>query len=198
MFLKICGITREEDLSAVSAAGAEYAGFVLASVSPRRVSPETARRLIAAARKLGLKTVCVVRDMEQGALHALLADLRPDVVQLHGAETPEYASSIRTAEVWKAFDLKSEAAFESAVSFPCSVIVADSGGGTGKPCSWELASSLAEIRPVMLAGGINPENAAHAVRTVRPWGLDVSSGVELAPGIKDHSKIHLLSERMKK
>ena len=87
-------------------------------------------------------------------------------------------------------------ALAEAADFPAAMIVADSGGGSGKPCRWDLAAELARRRPVMLAGGLTPENIREAICTVRPAGGDVSSGVESAPGVKDHWKIRLLAERI--
>jgi len=193
MLLKICGITRKEDLFAAQKAGADYAGFILVPGSPRCLDPETARELI---RSADCASVCVVRDMPLAELNDAIAFLHPDIVQLHGAETPEYAARIAGAEVWKAVRMESEADLREALAFPCSRIVADSGGGTGRPCRWDLASRLAAERSVFLAGGITPENVREAIRTVRPAGIDVSGGVETSPGIKDHKKIQLLAERI--
>ena len=193
MLLKICGITRLEDLRAAEAAGAAYAGVILVPASPRGVTAETAAPLFAAAR---IPVVCVVRDLPLADLQALIARLRPAAVQLHGGESPDYARAIADADVWKAVDLRSTEALAEAADFPAAMIVADSGGGSGKPCCWDLAAELARRRPVMLAGGLTPENVREAIRTVRPAGVDVSSGVESAPGVKDHWKIRLLAERI--
>ena len=109
-------------------------------------------------------------------------------------ETPEYAAGIAGAEVWKAVRMESESDLREALAFPCARIVADSGGGTGKRCRWDLASRLAAERSVFLAGGITPENVREAAGAVRPAGIDVSGGVEASPGIKDHRKIQLLAD----
>jgi len=195
MLLKICGLTNLDDLRAAEAAGADYTGVVFIPGTPRAVSIKTAKRLIDAARG---KKVCVVRNMAVADLNELIAKLHPDVIQLHGEESPEYAAGIRGAEVWKAVKLNSETALEYAVSFPCTMIVADSGGGTGQLCRWDLARKLAGIRRVMLAGGITPQNVRDAIRQVQPAGIDISGGVEKEKGLKDHSKIKLLTERMKR
>ena len=194
MLLKICGITRKEDLFAAEEAGADYAGFILVPGSPRRISPEAAGEMI---RSASCGTVCVVRDMPLDELNDAIAFLRPDIVQLHGSETPEYAAGIAGAEVWKAVRMESESDLREALAFPCARIVADSGGGTGKRCRWDLASRLAAERSVFLAGGITPENVREAAGAVRPAGIDVSGGVEASPGIKDHRKIQLLAERIR-
>ena len=194
MILKLCGITQVEDMVAAARAGADYAGMVLVPGTPRFVPRGRIAELMAAA--ASCKMVFVVRDMPLAELNALVAEFRPDVVQLHGHESPEYAKSVTGAEVWKAFNLNSENVLAEAEAFPCAMVVADSGGGTGRPCRWDLAEKLARKRPIMLAGGITPENVREAVAQVRPAGIDVSSGVESAPGIKDGQLIQTLVERI--
>ena len=193
MLLKLCGITRPEDMAAAERAGAEYAGMILVPGTPRFVPRERIPVLMAATR---CKKVFVVRDMPQGELNDLIAEFRPDAVQLHGSESADYAQSIIGTEVWKAFNLNSEAVLAEAETFPCAMVVADSGGGTGRPCRWDLAARLASARPILLGGGITSDNVREAIAQVRPAGIDVSSGVESAPGIKDHTLIHELAERI--
>ena len=193
MLLKICGITRTEDMAAAEQAGADYTGMILVPGTPRFVPRERIPALMAANR---CKKVFVVRDMLLPELNALIAEFRPDAVQLHGNESADYARTVSGTEVWKAFNLNSEAALAEAETFPCAMIVADSGGGTGCPCRWDLAARLASVRPVFLAGGITPDNVCGAVAQVHPAGIDVSSGVESAPGIKDRVLIQKLAERI--
>lgn len=193
MRLKICGLTRAEDMAAAEQAGAEYAGMILVPGTPRFVSRERIPVLMAAAR---CKKVFVVRNMPLDELNALVAEFRPDAVQLHGDESADYARAVTGAEVWKAFNLNSEAALAEAEAFPCAVVVADSGGGTGRPCRWDLAVRLAARRTVFLGGGITPDNVQEAIKQVRPAGIDVSSGVESAPGVKDRNLIQKLAERI--
>ncbi len=193
MILKLCGITRAEDMAAAACAGADYAGMVLVPGTPRFVPRGRIAELMAAA---PCRKVFVVRDMPLDELNALIAEFHPDVVQLHGRETPEYAKSVAGAEVWKAFNLNAEDVLAEAEAFPCAMAVADSGGGTGRVCRWDLVEKLARKRPVMLAGGITPENVREAVAQVRPAGIDVSGGVESAPGIKDSQLIQTLVERI--
>ena len=194
MLLKLCGITRPEDMAAAERAGADYAGMILVPGTPRFVPRERIPVLLAAAH---IKKVFVVRDMPLAALNALIAEFRPDAVQLHGNESADYARSVTGTILWKAFNLNSEAALAEAEAFPCALVVADSGGGTGRPCRWDLAARLASVRPVLLGGGITPDNVREAIAQVRPAGIDVSSGVESAPGIKDHLLIQKLAERIR-
>lgn len=193
MLLKLCGITRPEDMAAAELAGAAYTGMILVPGTPRFVPRDRIPVLMAAART---KKVFVVRDMPLDELNNLVADFRPDAVQLHGNESADYAQSIIGTEVWKAFNLNSEATLAEAEAFPCATVVADSGGGTGRPCRWDLAARLASARPVFLGGGITPDNVRNAINQVHPAGIDVSSGVESAPGIKDHNLIQKLAERI--
>jgi len=193
MILKLCGITRPEDMAASARAGADYAGMVLVPGTPRFVPRGRIAELMAAA---PCRKVFVVRDMALDELNALIAEYHPDVVQLHGHESPDYAKSVVGTEVWKAFNLNSETVLAEAEAFPCAMVVADSGGGSGHVCRWDLAERLARRRAVMLAGGITPENVREAVAQVRPAGIDVSSGVESAPGIKDSLLIQTLVERI--
>ena len=193
MLLKLCGITRPEDMAVAERAGADYVGMILVPGTPRFVPRERIPVLMAAVH---CKKVFVVRDLPLGELNALIAEFRPDAVQLHGNESADYAQAVTGTDVWKAFNLNSEAALAEAEAFPCSMVVADSGGGTGHPCRWDLAARLASVRPVLLGGGITPDNVREAIAQVRPAGIDVSSGVESAPGIKDHTLIQKLAERI--
>ena len=194
MLLKICGITRPEEMAAAERAGAAYTGMILVPGTPRFVPRERIGVLMAAA---CTKKVFVVRDMPLPELNALIAEFRPDAVQLHGNESADYARNVTGAEVWKAFNLNSEAVLAEAEAFPCAVVVADSGGGTGRPCRWDLAARLASARLTFLGGGITPDNVREAIAQVHPAGIDVSSGVESAPGIKDRFLIQKLSERIR-
>ena len=193
MLLKICGITRPEDMAAAEQAGATYTGMILVPGTPRFVPRERIPALMAAAR---CKKVFVVRDMPLDELNNLITEFRPDAVQLHGNESADYARSVVGAEVWKAFNLNSETVLAEAEAFPCSMVVADSGGGTGHPCRWDLAARLASVRSVFLGGGITPDNVREAINQVHPAGIDVSSGVESAPGVKDRLLIQKLAERI--
>lgn len=193
MLLKLCGITRPEDMAAAEYAGAVYTGMILVPGTPRFVPRGRIPALMTAART---KKVFVVRDMPLDELNALIAEFRPDAVQLHGNESADYARSIAGTEVWKAFNLNSEVALAEAETFPCAMVVADSGGGRGRPCRWDLAARLAAVRSTFLGGGITPDNVREAIAQVHPAGIDVSSGVESAPGVKDRTLIQKLAERI--
>ena len=196
MLLKICGITREEDARCAALCGVDFIGVIHVESSKKFVTIEQAKNIFAVAKPT--KTVLVVRDMELEKLQAIIDDIHPYAVQLHGHESPEYAMSLKDVKVWKAFNLNTLNDLQEAVVFPAEFIVADSGGGTGKTCDWTRAAELARRRPVLLAGGITPDNVCKAVAAVHPVGIDVAGGVESAPGIKDHDKIHQLCIKKEK
>ena len=196
MLLKICGITREEDARYAALCGADFIGAIHLESSKRFVTIEQAQKIFAVAKPA--KTVLVVRDMELAKLQAIIADVHPYAVQLHGHESADYAISLKDVKIWKAFNLNILDNLQEVLDFPADMIVADSGGGTGKPCDWTRAAELARRRSIFLAGGITPENVQEAIAAVHPVGIDVAGGVESAPGIKDHEKIHQLCIKKEK
>ena len=192
--IKICGLTRREDVLAAAGAGADYVGFVLVPSSKRHVAPERLEELTQNlpphVRKVGV--------FADAPLENILATVKAgtlDIVQLHGNEAPEYAKQLgdKGVRVWKAAHLRREADVDFYADYPADRIVADAAeGGSGKRSSWELAAKLARRKCVMLAGGITPENAPEALKEVNPAGLDLASGIEDAPGIKSKEKITML------
>ncbi|NMA48008.1 MAG: phosphoribosylanthranilate isomerase [Lentisphaerae bacterium] len=191
--VKLCGMTRVEDVRAAVAAGADYVGFVLVESSRRRVMPSVLGELIAAAAPA--RPVCVIAD-EALTVARRLASAHPSLImQLHGRESAKYAQALAAdgVEVWKAVVLRDDDDLRRYADFPASRLVVDAAqGGSGRLCDWRLASAMASRRPVLLAGGIGPGNAVTAWRTTGAWGLDIASGVEDAPGIKSTEKINEL------
>jgi len=199
--VKICGITRKEDLDAAVAAGADAVGFVVGvASSPRNIALEKAEKLIRQVPPF-VKSVLVTvpRGIDDFKMYE---KLNPDAIQIHG-ENLHTAASVRlkipntlligavNAKLANAFDVVSKLAkiFDA--------VLLDSFangryGGTGIVHDWELSKRVKQAihpKPLILAGGLTPENVAEAVRTVEPYAVDVSSGVERQPGIKDHKKI---------
>ncbi|HTE20305.1 MAG TPA: phosphoribosylanthranilate isomerase [Armatimonadota bacterium] len=188
--VKICGITNVEDALAAVDAGADALGFVFAP-SPRQVTPEHAAAIL---RELPpfVTTVGLVVDQDP---FPILEACRMDVVQFHGAEPPDVVARLGRRAM-KAFRIRDEADLEllpryaSAGAFLLDAYVQGVAGGTGQQFPWRLAEAAARFgRPVVVAGGLTPENVALCVRTTRPYGVDVSSGVEHVPGKKDPAKI---------
>ena len=190
MLLKICGITREEDARYAALCGADFIGAIHVESSKRFVTIEQVKKIFAVAKPA--RTVLVVRNMELDKLQAIIADVHPYAVQLHGHESADYAIRLKDVKIWKAFNLNILDNLQEVLDFPADMIVADSGGGTGKPCDWARAAELARHRSIFLAGGIMPENVQEAIAAVHPAGIDVAGGVEYETGIKDHEKIHQL------
>ncbi len=191
MLLKICGISHVDDAIAAAQAGADFIGVILVPSSKRHVSLEQAERIFAMS---PVRNVLVTRDMPLAELQCIIDRLHPHAVQLHGGESADYATAIRHTNVWKAFNLNSPFDLNAATAFPAEFIVADSGGGTGTPCDWQMAAALARRRKILLAGGIDAKNVQEAIDAVQPDGIDVSSGVESAPGIKAPIKLKNLAE----
>lgn len=189
MWVKICGITNEEDALMAVGLGADALGFVFAP-SPRQVPVGTVRDI---TRRLpfGVMTVGVFRDQapEQVIETVLAAGLH--AAQLHGHETPNDAKTIRrkVQALIVAFPAGSHAV-ERFDDYEADALMLDAATpGAGETFDWELAAGVPDDRRLILAGGLAPGNVADAIRTVRPWGVDVSSGVEVEPGIKDPRKV---------
>jgi phosphoribosylanthranilate isomerase len=193
MWLKICGITREADARLAAECGADAVGFVLWPGSPRYVSPEHAARL-AATLPAGIERVGVFVDESPAAVASVVRDVGLTRVQFHGDETPATCASapvpvVKAFAVGPSFRPAAVDAFGPALTV---LLDADAGrarGGTGGAFDWAVARRVAARRPTILAGGLTPENVVEAIRTVCPHGVDVSSGVEARPGLKDADKV---------
>jgi phosphoribosylanthranilate isomerase len=195
MLVKICGITRMEDADAAVALGAAAIGFVFWPQSPRAVDPERARA-IAAALPPFVTTVGVFVNQTPAFVNDIAAHVGLGAVQLHGDEPIDVLERIERPVV-KALAMGGS---EDADAWPARVRLLidvhdpDQRGGTGRTVDWGRAAAIAARRPVLLAGGLNAGNVADAIRTVRPFGIDVSSGVESSPGVKDHARMRALFE----
>ena len=199
--VKICGLRTQADVAAVARAGAAYAGFVFFAKSPRHLSIPEAKALAVAA-PVGLAKVALIVNANDAAIDALLAEVPIDMLQLHGAETPERVAEVRDRfglPVMKAVGLSGEADLSAIMDYS---LVADQllvdakpgtgtdlPGGNGLAFDWRLLVGRKWLRPWMLAGGLSPQNVAEAIRLTGARQVDVSSGVESAPGVKDHAKI---------
>ncbi len=193
--MKVCGITRAEDAQAAIAAGARAIGFIFWPASPRAVDPALARDIIAAIPPF-VTTVGVFVNQSLQEVNGVADVAGVSTVQLHGEEEPLFAASVRHPVIKALSRLNDEAVDK----WPSRVILLVDAhdpvrrGGTGEKADWEAAARVSSRRPVMLAGGLHAGNVAEAVARVRPFGLDVSSGVESRPGIKDPAKIAALFE----
>jgi phosphoribosylanthranilate isomerase len=191
--VKICGITTLEDARAAVDAGVDALGFVFYPPSPRYVTPEQAEQIIRALPPF-VTTVGLFVDVACDTVNDIAARCGLDRVQLHGRETPEFCCQI-TRPVIKAIRIKDAESLTHVPDYKVSAYLLDAyvegalPGGTGASFSWELVARAKPYGPVILAGGLTPENIEVAVTRIRPYGVDVSSGVERVPGIKDHQKV---------
>jgi len=193
MQVKICGITNEEDALAAVRAGADALGFIFHDKSPRFITPDKAI-LIIENLPPAIVTVGVFVN-EATAVVRSIADYCPlDFIQLHGDESPAYCREFASSALIKAMDFKNDDDLIRAVQYPVAAVLADTRndglyGGTGKTANWDLAKKSGEKMPLILSGGLNAINIAQAMREVAPAALDINSGVETAPGKKDHAKL---------
>jgi len=182
MFVKVCGLSSAEGVAAALEAGVDAIGFVFAP-SVRRVTPAVAAQLAAPARG---RALCVAVTLHPSAaeVEEILDVFSPDLLQtdLADAETLSPRARARLLPV-----LREGAALP--VRLPARVLYEGVVSGTGRTADWTLAHAVARQTEALLAGGLNPDNVAEAIRTVRPWGVDVSSGVESSPGVKSPTKI---------
>jgi len=194
MFVKICGMTRVEDAMAAVDAGAGAIGFIFWPASPRFIDPHRARK-IAAMLPPFVTAVGVFVNQPLDYVNGVSSLVRLGAVQLHGDETPAFAAAV-TSPVIKAMSLGAGdvQAWPAEVRVLLDVHDPVVRGGTGRTIDWTAAADVAAQRQILLAGGLTPDNVADAVARVRPFGIDVSSGVERAPGIKDHRRLRALFE----
>lgn len=191
--VKICGITRQEDAALAIELGADALGFVLWPASPRAINSDRARAIVEAVPKTVTRVGVFVDPLPEDVAW-LVESLGLDVVQIHGRE-PADAYEWVGATIVKAVQLDTDQDVERAADLPEFVTpLVDASdrrqaGGTGRLADWRRAARLAARRPIMLAGGLVAANVAEAIRTVRPWAVDVASGVERYPGVKDPDRL---------
>ncbi len=194
MKVKVCGITSYEDAVMVLDQGVDALGFNFFPRSPRYVRPEDAcsiiRRIPPFAVTVGL--FVNVSDPDQVSSVARMAGVQ--VLQLHGDETPEYCRKLIDWPLIKALRIDSSGAPQNLEDYPVRGFLLDAKddtlfGGTGRPFDWSLVRGIKRIRPIILAGGLRPDNVREAIRIVSPYGVDVCSGVESMPGKKDAGKL---------
>jgi phosphoribosylanthranilate isomerase len=199
--IKICGITNIEDALHAAGCGADALGFVFYDRSPRCLTPEAARGIIAELPPFVTAVGLFVNETPE-RIRQIADFCGLDVLQLHGDEGPADCD-FAPRRVVKALRVKKAASLDGHAAYAVSALLLDAWvagtyGGTGERFNWELAAAVARQRPVILAGGLRAENVAAAVHTVRPYGVDVSSGVEAAPGKKDPAKVEAFIRNAKR
>ncbi|MGA7124032.1 MAG: phosphoribosylanthranilate isomerase [Polyangiaceae bacterium] len=190
--VKICGVTTEDQACACAEAGADAIGVNFVASSPRRVDEATARAIVRAVPTRTL-VVGVVADRTIEAMRGLREATGLDCLQLHGAESDEDVAAL-LPHAYKAVRIAGATDVARADAAPGEYVLVDAKvdgalGGTGHVLDWGLVVALARRRKLVLAGGLTAANVASAIRHVRPWCVDVSSGVESAPGVKDLNKV---------
>ncbi len=221
MFIKICGLTSLDDARAALDAGADLLGFTFYPPSPRSITPERCAEIVQALRGDATaasdrrgnahkdrpygepRLVGLFVNMPTDDVAAVLERCGLDLAQLHGDEGPDVLR-VLGGRAYKAFRGNGQdhstfaAAGPGAPAFLVDAVVAGKFGGTGKTGDWEGAATLAREYPLLLAGGLTPDNVADAIARVKPWGVDVASGVEATPGRKDHAKVKAFIENAKR
>ena len=201
MDIKICGLKTDDAVAAALAGGATHVGFIFFPKSPRNLEPEEAGRLRQAARGKAA-AVAVTVDADDAFLDRIVEAMQPDMLQLHGKETPERVAEVKARyalPVMKAFSVSAVADLEKIGPY---LGIADRflfdakppkgselPGGNGVSFDWEILNALPAQTDYLLSGGLNAENVGDAIRLANPPGLDISSGVESAPGVKDTALI---------
>ena len=194
MIVKICGITRPEDAVAAIRAGADWLGLNFWPRSKRYLTLAQASDVVDAARRaradVGLIGVFV--DQSLGEVTGVLSALELDRAQLHGDEPPDFVHRLGDRAI-KALPIAESAQLDELAEYDCPVVLIDTPspgrGGSGIVGDWSVAQAAAAERRVILAGGLTPDNVADAIAAVQPWGVDVASGVESAPGVKDQELV---------
>jgi phosphoribosylanthranilate isomerase len=192
--VKICGLTNAADAVAAAEAGADALGFIFFVGSKRHVTLPDAAAIIRELPPL-ISKIGVFVNATPEEIRRAVAETGIDTLQLHGEETPEFCAQFAPLKVVKAFRLRERDSLRECLNYPAHAWLLDSHvegsrGGTGVACDWEVAAEAARLnRRVILAGGLQVETVAEAVRRVRPFGVDVSSGVESRLRQKDHAKI---------
>jgi phosphoribosylanthranilate isomerase len=197
--IKMCGITREKDVEAGVAAGLDALGFIFYEKSPRNVEPDFVRSVVAKMPPF-VSCVGVFVDRDRQELEELIEYCGLSHAQLHGNEDPKYCERVERfvspCRVVKAFRVSGESIPSDFTPYDTTVhgylldtYVKGVAGGTGETFDWRIIRKLNLRRPIILAGGLSPENVAEAIQSVAPFAVDVNSGVEIEPGIKDHVKL---------
>ena len=200
--IKVCGITNLHDALTAVNLGVDALGFVFYPPSPRAITPDKAKQI---RPKIFPSTLCIgvfVNEKKEEVIK-VARECRLDVLQFHGNESPEYCSLFSEYKIIKAFPLKNRSDLETIPHYKVQAILVDAYdprhyGGTGKKADWELARTAKSFGPLILAGGLDETNVSEAIREVNPYAVDVSSGVELMPGIKDPEKLRRFVEMARK
>jgi phosphoribosylanthranilate isomerase len=196
--IKICGITNQEDACCAATSGADAIGFIFHPKSPRYVKPEIVKKIIEEI-PCAVITVGVFVNLDVEEVKRIMHLCRLDMAQLHGAESPEYCGQFSPSQVIKAIAPRSEDDLTQLHRYAVKAMLLDAfdpqrHGGTGERADWALAAKVKDYHPLILAGGLSLVNIQQAIEALAPDAVDVNSGVESAPGQKDHAKVKEIIE----
>jgi phosphoribosylanthranilate isomerase len=196
--IKICGITNIEDACLAAESGADAIGFIFHPPSPRYVTPETVKKIVEELPH-PIITVGVFVDLDCTEVRRIMTSCSLDMVQLHGRESPAFCRQFPSAQVIKAIALRKEADLAHMREYPVKAMLVDAfdpqrPGGTGAKADWTLAAKVKTTHPLILAGGLSMANIQEAIACVSPDAVDINSGVESAPGRKDHARVKEIIE----
>jgi phosphoribosylanthranilate isomerase len=196
--IKICGITNYEDACLAATSGADAIGFIFHPPSPRYVAPETVKKIIEEL-PYAVITVGVFVNLDVEEVKRIMTLCSLDMLQLHGAESPAFCRQFPRSQVIKSIALRTEADLAPLKEYQVKALLVDAfdpqrHGGTGEKADWALAARVKEHYPLILAGGLSLANIQEAIKAVSPDAVDVNSGVEIAPGKKDHKKVKEIIE----
>jgi phosphoribosylanthranilate isomerase len=194
MRVKVCGITTLEDALSAAGEGVDALGFNFYQESPRYIDPASARSIISRLPPFVAVVGLFVNVSDPGEVARLAGAAGVHTLQLHGEETPEYCGRLAEWPLIKAFRVDDRLNSDDFERYQVSAFLLDAHdeglwGGTGRAFDWTLAKGIRGRRPIILAGGLKPENVGRAIRTVQPYAVDVCSGVEASPGRKDAARL---------
>jgi phosphoribosylanthranilate isomerase len=203
MKVKVCGITSYEDAALALDLGADALGFNFFPPSPRFVSLEAARAIIRRLPPFVTRVAVVVNEPDAGKFADAARAAGITALQLHGDETPEYCRTLADWILIKALRVGNEPVSVPVAEFPVDAFLLDAKddrlyGGTGRVFDWSLAGNVNLLRPVILAGGLKPENVREGILAVKPYAVDVCSGVESVPGKKDRERLQAFMNEVRK
>lgn len=199
--LKVCGVTSYDAAVAAIDCGAEYLGFNFYRPSPRYIAPTAARAIIERLPPEIVSVGVFVNEPQPEAVIGLLRASGAQLAQLHGDETAQYCAQVGAERVIRALRVGDDFDPASVTGFPAAAVLLDAFdknlyGGTGRTANWNVAARVAQIKKTFLAGGLTPDNIVAAIQAVRPFAVDVNSGVESAPGRKDPEKLRALGRAL--
>jgi len=200
--IKVCGITSVADAIFAAQNGATALGFIFYQGSPRYIRVDQAAMISAIVSKEVLRVGLFVNETREQVENTARA-ARLDVVQLHGDETAEYCNSLEGLRVWKAFHVREYFKPAMLEEYSCEAYLLDAVsadgtfGGTGRTFPWPVARDAKRFGQIIVAGGLDGDNVAEAIRQVKPWGVDASSKLESKPGVKDNEKVRSYLEAAK-